>query len=102
MATLAETFAADFKAQRDDLPTTFTFSGADYTGSFTELRTEKDMLDGAYSPQGDGELGIALDEFATAPALNDTLTIASVSYRVQARSNCPSGATATLTLVRSN
>lgn len=75
-----------------DLPVTVTFSGTDYTGTMGEVTKEADMQDGGYLQQADAEVTIAQDDFSTAPVINDTFTINSVSYRVVRRDDDPSGA----------
>jgi len=101
MATLAEIFQADFDAMTSELPTTITFGAQSGTCSFTELRESKQQQDAFYQEQGDAEATIDPSDFNPAIALNDTVTIASVSYRVSELITCPSGATQRLVLVRS-
>lgn len=101
MPTLSEIIQADFAAQAAELPTTITFGAQTATGSFTELRTSKPMGDAFYQEQADAEAMIDPSDFDPALAINDTITVNSVDYRVTALATCPSGATQRLTLVRS-
>lgn len=101
MPTLAEIIKAEFAAQAGELPTTITFGSQTAAGSFTELRTTKPMGDAFYQNQADAEAMIDPSDFDPAVAINDTITVNSVSYRVTELATCPSGATQRLTLVRS-
>lgn len=103
MATLAQIFAADEAAQRDDgIPLTFTFASSTYTASATDFRNAKEEQDAGYLMQSDAELRIILSEFASPPVPNDTrlLTINSVSYRVNGVTYGQDTVSATLALMR--
>jgi len=84
MAIDTDILAADLDLLVADLPVTVTFGGTDYTGTMGEIGQETEMMESGYMPQADVELIVAQSEFAlvTAPAVNDKITIDSVSYRI--------------------
>lgn len=104
MATLAEMFEADLEAQRDELPTAFTFNSTIYTGSVNDLRESKEQEDAGYLPQSEIELVVVLSDFASVPVENDTrlLTLGGVAYRVASVTTNADTISATLGLRRSN
>lgn len=104
MATLAEILEADLKAQRDELPTAFTFDATSYTGSVNDLRESKDQEDSGYLLQSELELVVVLSDFASVPVENDTrlITLGGVSYRVVSVTTNADTISATLGLRRSN
>ena len=82
--TLAEINAADFIAQRAELPTAFTFDSVNLTGMRTDTRQNNEMQPGGYDPQSDAELMVLLADFASAPVAQDTrlLNMGGVDYRI--------------------
>ena len=99
MATLAQIYAADFVAGRDDgLPVTVVLGAQSKTGSFTDLRTGLEETDMGYNSQAAAELTILLADWSPPPANNDTVTINGVDYRVKGNSVSVDTVTAVLTL----
>lgn len=104
MATLTEIYEDDLQAQRDELPVSFTFNSASYTGSVNDIRESKEQEDAGYLPQSELELVIVLSDFASVPTENDTrlITLGGVSYRVASVTTSADTISATLGLRRSN
>ena len=96
--SVSEIYAAEFAAQRDEMPTTFTFNSVNYTGSLTDLKLEQEMRDEGYLSGADAELTIALGDFTTAPTVLDYVTIGGTEYRVEERTDSLDGVIAKLTL----
>ena len=104
MATLAQIMEDDLQAQRDELPVSFTFDSASYTGSRNDLRESKEQEDAGYLAQSEIELVIVLSEFASPPVENDTrlITMGGVIYRVASVMTGADTVSATLGLRKSN
>jgi hypothetical protein len=77
--------AADALEMENDLPVTFTFSGTSYTGQQGDLTKESQMEDAGMMPTLDLLLVVRRTVFgaATQPVSKNTVTIASVVYRIE-------------------
>lgn len=67
-----------------------------------KVRRALDMEDAGYLSDNDCEIVTILANWTTAPAVNDKVTIASVSYRVLARDDATTGVLSTIQLGRVN
>ena len=90
--TLSEIFEADVLAAENEMPTTFTFGGTDYTGSIGSVIDTKRMEDDGYTPGLDTMLVVRLSVFGnnTPPANEGLIVIGTITYRVKSieRSQC--------------
>jgi hypothetical protein len=83
MALDLDEFDDDLAEIISDLPVTFTYSGADYTGMRSAVDTSKEMEDGGYLGKLDLVLVARTAVFTvTTPGVNSLITISGVVYRV--------------------
>lgn len=74
--------AADMAAVIADLPTSFTFSGAVYTGVLTDLNVGSKLRDEGFEANFKGRIYALQSVFSVLPVAGVTLSVGSTSYRV--------------------
>ena len=86
---MAEDYGRDMRNMINDAPKTFTFGGADYTGTISDLQDRVSLEIGGFEDEPIMTLVVALKTdsqqavFTTQPAVNDKVTVDSVIYRVK-------------------
>jgi len=100
--SLATEMDADVDAIKDDIGVSVTFGAVTRTCLLNRQSKELDMGDAGYLSNFDLELVSVISDWTTAPAVNDKVTVASVSYRVLRREDSANGILTTYGLSKVN
>lgn len=102
MSALTDQLKADVQGAQADLPVSFVFNGKTYAGQRDETRDARDMQDAGFLQSYDFELTAIADIFDTAPAVNEEIQIASVTYRIAGKITSPDGVVIRFACVAAN
>jgi len=91
MAISLAQLATDLGNVIADLPTTFTYAGADYTGSFTTLTVGHNLEAGGFVNDFAGSITAKQSAFSILPTAGVTVGIGGVVYRVAQTIKSPAG-----------
>lgn len=105
--TVTEHFRADFAAINNaaiagNLPTEFTFNGADYVGTFTDLRKSDSVEVGGFVREYDARLHVDPLLFDIVPKVGGFVTVAGYTFKIEAADLAPDGVELILSLSANN
>jgi len=100
--SLATEMDADIDSLKTEIGILVTSSAASVTCVFNRIERRLDMGDAGYLDNRDAEIVTVLGDWATAPTVNDRVTISSIGYRVLTRQDSVNGILSTLGLTKSN